>query len=232
MLVVCVPRLLLIAVTYTQPFLIQRAILFFGEPDSPRSRNVGYGLIAATFVIYTLRAFLNVQYKQRLTKIITQFRGAVISLVYEKTLHNMEGASPESAAVTLISSDLITCVNDMSYLNEVWASAIEVIIGIALLAHQMGALCVIPIFLYGASAFAQGKISVKFATVVREWNARWVRSLRVQKTANSPMNSTQTRLSLTGTALTAIKSLRMTGLAPSVKGELYPHHCVLLQPSL
>jgi len=119
-----VPRLLLVAITFTQPFLIQRAVSFFNEPESIHSRNIGYGLIGATFIIYLTKAGLNTGYRQLFCKAITSFRGAIIALIFEKTLEMQEGTTP--AAVALISSDVISCVNTMPMLNEVWASAIEV----------------------------------------------------------------------------------------------------------
>lgn len=46
------PRLCMIGFTYAQPFLISRAIDLMLEPRNTMSNNEGYGLIAATALIY------------------------------------------------------------------------------------------------------------------------------------------------------------------------------------
>lgn len=46
------PRLCLIGFKFAQPFLINRVIDFVGQSDTPESKNIGYGLIGATALIY------------------------------------------------------------------------------------------------------------------------------------------------------------------------------------
>jgi ATP-binding cassette subfamily C (CFTR/MRP) protein 1 len=46
------PRLLLIGLNYAQPFLFSRAINLLAEPIDQMTENYGYGLIAATALIY------------------------------------------------------------------------------------------------------------------------------------------------------------------------------------
>ena len=46
------PRLCLTGFKFAQPFLIHRVILFIAQPNSPESKNVAYGLIGATALIY------------------------------------------------------------------------------------------------------------------------------------------------------------------------------------
>ena len=45
-------RVCLIGFNYSQPFLITRVINFVGQPVTPNSKSVGYGLIGATALIY------------------------------------------------------------------------------------------------------------------------------------------------------------------------------------
>jgi ATP-binding cassette, subfamily C (CFTR/MRP), member 1 len=47
-----VPRLCLSGLTYAQPFLVERVILFISEPDTPTTKSIGYGLIAAYAIVY------------------------------------------------------------------------------------------------------------------------------------------------------------------------------------
>lgn len=47
------PRLCLICFSYAQPFLISAAVEFVAKPAALQNRNDGYGLIAATALVYT-----------------------------------------------------------------------------------------------------------------------------------------------------------------------------------
>ena len=46
-------RVCLIGFNYSQPFLVTRVIDFVDQPVTPNSKNIGYGLIGATALIYT-----------------------------------------------------------------------------------------------------------------------------------------------------------------------------------
>ncbi|KAL1961479.1 hypothetical protein VTN77DRAFT_1836 [Rasamsonia byssochlamydoides] len=80
------PRLCLIGFTYAQTFFIHRAISYLSEPDTPTIRNDRYGLIGAAALIYGGIAISTVHYKHQLFRLITMFRGEVISLIYTRTL--------------------------------------------------------------------------------------------------------------------------------------------------
>lgn len=49
---VVLPRLCLISFTFAQPFFIARVLRLLQEVDDDSSRRRGYGLIAATVLIY------------------------------------------------------------------------------------------------------------------------------------------------------------------------------------
>lgn len=46
------PRLCLVGLRFSQPFLIERSIKFSVEPPSRWNSNVGYGLIGAYILVY------------------------------------------------------------------------------------------------------------------------------------------------------------------------------------
>jgi len=214
LLAVCVPRFLLIPITFSQPFLIQRAINYFAEPDNAQSRNIGYGLIGAIFLIYLSRTLLNVQYRQRFAQVLTLFRGCCISLIYDSTL-TMIDSSKGSEAVTLMSADIQSCLGVLPSLNELWASLIEIVVAIYLLARQMGAFCIVPIICWSIMTFTQKQLAKKFGERVRNWNAK-----------------TQLRISTTAMALSAMRSLRMTGLADSIQNLISEQRATEIQASM
>lgn len=75
------------------------------------------------------------------------FRGAVVSIIYEKTLALPSDQYDESAAVTLMNIDIDWIVSSLELLNEVWARLIEIAIDIWLLERQLGAVCAAPIII-------------------------------------------------------------------------------------
>lgn len=214
LLAVCVPRFLLIPITFSQPFLIQRAVNYFAEPENTQSKNIGYGLIGATFLIYLSRTLLNVQYRQRFAQVLTLFRGCCISLIYDSTL-TMIDSSKGSEAVTLMSADLQSCLGVLPSLNELWASSIEIVVAIYLLARQMGAFCIVPIVCWSVMTITQKQLAKQFGERVKNWNAK-----------------TQLRISTTATALSAMRSLRMTGLADSIEKLISEQRATEIQASM
>lgn len=109
------PRVCLISFTWAQPFLISRLISFFEEPETSQTHNIGLGLIASAALIYTgiavspfpsdLRDLTNkmqictVRYMHQLYRTISMLRGALVGIIYGKTLLLQDGVYDESAAV-------------------------------------------------------------------------------------------------------------------------------------
>lgn len=148
------PRILAIGFTFTQPFLIQRILTLLSDSPERIEPAQGYGLIAATCLIYLGLAVLRLNYNQKVNRFTTMFRGAAVSLIYDKTLTTGDGHYDESAALTLMSADVDRIAASLTELNECWARAIEVAIGITLLARELGYICLMPVLLVvGRSAF-------------------------------------------------------------------------------
>jgi len=74
-------------------------------------------------------------------------RGALVGLIYNHTLVAPDGLFDESAAITLMSTDIDRITISMQSIHEIWARFIEVSIGIWLLERELGAVCVAPILL-------------------------------------------------------------------------------------
>ena len=77
-------------------------------------------------------------------RFVTKFRGATVALIYNRTLLLQDGVYDESAAVTLMSTDVDNISSVLVLLNECWAETLEVAIGIYLLARQIGWVCIMP----------------------------------------------------------------------------------------
>lgn len=80
-----------------------------------------------------------------LFRLITMFRGGMVSLIYDRVLTLREGAFDDSAAVSLMSNDVDQIAFCLEELNEVWSRLIEIAIGVPLLTLQLGWVSVIPL---------------------------------------------------------------------------------------
>lgn len=80
-----------------------------------------------------------------LYRVITMFRGATVSLIYNHTLSLQDGDYDVSAAVTLMSNDVDQITFCLEELHECWSRLLEVIIGLPLLTRQLGWIASMPL---------------------------------------------------------------------------------------
>jgi ATP-binding cassette, subfamily C (CFTR/MRP), member 1 len=72
-------------------------------------------------------------------------RGSLVTTIYRKTTEISLTALDNSAAVTLMSTDVERIVNGMRLMHEFWANLIQVFIATYLLQRELGVACVAPI---------------------------------------------------------------------------------------
>ena len=144
LLVAVPPRLALTAFTFAQPFLITRVSKFVIEPEVPLTSEIGFGLITATALIYMGLALTTANNQHKTYRVITAFRGSLVSLLYRGTLPMSSASVREASAVTLMSADVERVGTGMRYMHEVWASPIDIGLAIWLLEQQLGVASVAP----------------------------------------------------------------------------------------
>jgi ATP-binding cassette, subfamily C (CFTR/MRP), member 1 len=101
---VVLPRLALLAFTICQPLILNRLLVFLD--DTSQSINIGYGLIAAYGLVYSGIAFSQALYWHRNARSVTLLRGVLVSAVFSKAADLSITTTDDSAAVTLMSSDV------------------------------------------------------------------------------------------------------------------------------
>lgn len=99
-----VPRLLLLAFTICQPLVLSRFLDFLG--DSSQSANVGHGLVGAYGLVYLGIALSSSFYYQKSYRTVTMLRGILISAVFSRSTDLSITDIDNSAAVTLMSTDV------------------------------------------------------------------------------------------------------------------------------
>lgn len=74
-------------------------------------------------------------------------RGSLIGLIYHRSLGVESGKHDDGNAVTLLNSDVESIQSVGQMFHETWAQFLEVLIGTALLAKQIGWLSPVPLFI-------------------------------------------------------------------------------------
>ncbi|KAK1752219.1 ABC multidrug transporter [Echria macrotheca] len=193
------PRLALSVVTFSQPLLMKRVIAYVEGASSGAGAvdgNVAGGLIGATALIYVGIAVFKCISSHIMYQAVTMIRGALVGLIFKKTLNLDEKALAEAAPLTLMSTDVEGLVWGTVFIHEIWASAVELGIGIYLLYLEIGVACVLVVGPILVTTMLNEKVSSKIGPRQMAWN-----------------QGVQKRVTATSSMLGQMKGIKMTGLS-------------------
>lgn len=74
-------------------------------------------------------------------------RGAVVGLINNKSLNQRSNGYDDSRAVTLMSTDAHSVGQTASMIHDTLAQILEVVIGMTMLARQVGLVVLVPLFM-------------------------------------------------------------------------------------
>ncbi|KAI1116845.1 putative ATP-binding cassette transporter [Nemania sp. NC0429] len=187
------PRLALSAFTFAQPFLASSLIEFLdGDDNAPE--NHGYGLVGASFLVYTGIAICTGWYHYVTNKMTAKVRSGLITAISHKMLRIKQEKGVESKVLTLTISDIQRITTALRFSQEIWIAPVETGIGTWLLWRQVGpsSLAVLGIVLI--CTVASTFIGKRSATQQRVWLA-----------------ATERRIQATKHMLSSLKAIKMTG---------------------
>ena len=159
------PRLSLIVFRYSQPVLIRSAVRYLGSEAHQASFNAGSSVMMMAVVVYVglavgsplLTAYAceltqgqklsKVVYIHRIDRLRTIIRGAVVGLINRKSLEQHFSSYDDAKAVTLMSTDTENVCQSARFFHETWAQVIEVMIGTAMLAMEVGWIAPVPLII-------------------------------------------------------------------------------------
>ncbi|KAL6360528.1 hypothetical protein LRP88_06234 [Fusarium phalaenopsidis] len=189
------PRLAMIALSISQPFLVSHALRFLTMPASEATMNLGYGLIGAFALVFVGSAIITAWYEHLTFRAGAMVRGGLITLIYSKMMKLPTDDLNESSAITLMGNDVETLTEKLHMLLvESWANTITVGIAMWMLAAQLGAVCVAPIITAIISLILSGSIGKLMVP----------RQMVYQK-------ATQDRINFTSEVLSSMKPVKMLG---------------------
>lgn len=194
-----IPRLSLIFFRYMQSFLIHRVSHFVAQPVIEYTRNQGSGLTGTYGLVYLGLVFSQATYWHQTSRMVTMMRGALVTSIYAKTVELSATALDESAAVTLMSIDVQRICDSFAQLHEVWASIIELALGIWLLTKDIGLALLGPLIVMIGAVFATMAVSGHMRPAQKAWS-----------------EAIQTRIDVTSKMLESMKGVEMLDLGPTM----------------
>ncbi|TVY68841.1 ABC transporter FUM19 [Lachnellula suecica] len=189
-----IPRLFLILFRYSQPVLIKNSIQFVTSSPSDEGNNTGYWLVVSAVVIYSGLAISTSVYQQRLNKLKLLTRSALVGLIHDKTMISPSVTYDNGESTTLMSTDADSLDGIAEMLHEIWAQIVEVVVGLVLLAREVGWIWPLPVFLIFLCSHVSRYVAKQLRPRQRAWNM-----------------ATQSRVAATSCMLSAMKMVKMLG---------------------
>lgn len=193
LLAVVLPRLFLLAFTICQPLILNRFLDFLQNPSE--TDNYGYGLIGAYGLVYLGISISSSFYWHKAFRSLTMLRGILVSAIYFKTTELRVAPGDDSAAVTLMSTDVSLDRTNHSHplllsfltscqveaiiragreIHEFWANIIQIAIATWLLSTHIGYAASGPIIVSVVALIA----TIVFAPAAQKYQVIWVENVQ------------------------------------------------------
>ncbi|KAM0556988.1 hypothetical protein ACHAPJ_005667 [Fusarium lateritium] len=193
------PRIALIAFKFCQPFFIDSTLAYLQIPETSTTKNMGYGLIGAAFLIYAGIGVSTAFFGYYQEKAVYMIRGCLVAAIYQKTTQIKITAADDSAALTLMSTDVERILFGAWKAHDLWANTIEVAIGCWLLHEKLGV------------AFVSPLIVITVCALLLSWLVMFV-----SKRQSEWMTRIQNRVGLTANAISQMKLYKISGITEPV----------------
>ncbi|KAJ9475218.1 putative Metal resistance protein YCF1 (putative) [Pseudozyma hubeiensis] len=205
------PKLLFIAVSFAQPFLIERTTSYLRSTTQPQMAEPGYhgwGLVAAYALVYSLTALLTAHYQSIVDDSACRARRTLVSIIYQKSLrlnHDSAHSTGAGGATTLISADMERVCNGLVLIHELWASLLQIGIALWLAYDQISYAFLVPVVMTVISIGVTTYISNRMRSIV----VRWTKAMQIRvKTVTNVMNNI-TSIKLSSRFSTVTRQLSM-----------------------
>ncbi|TDZ40639.1 ABC transporter atnG [Colletotrichum spinosum] len=193
LLAVVPARVCLLAFTICQPLVLNRFLDFLQDPSE--SVNHGYGRIGAYGLVYLGMAVTSSFYWHQQFQSVAMLRGFLVASIYSKTMEVSVSSGDDSAAVTLMSTDVDAIIRACREVHEFWANAIQVAVATWILGTHIGYAAAAPIVVSVITLAA----TIATAPAAQKYQVSWVEGV-------------QKRIGVTSAMLGHVKSIKMSGL--------------------
>ncbi|ODA76961.1 hypothetical protein RJ55_07478 [Drechmeria coniospora] len=197
------PRLAYTGFSFSQPFLIERVLDFTAEEPNENKTKIACSLVGAYAISYIGLSLAYAVYQHKTYRLLTLYRGSLITMIFEKTLRIDSEAEENAEAITLMSADIDRIGSCMSMIHELYCGFLEAGIALWLLYRYLGVAVVAPIIWIIICLF----LGMPIAKAAGNAQTPWLEAIEV-------------RLSATAKALGSMKAIKMTGLADIVSTKI------------
>ncbi|KAK1622116.1 ABC transporter [Colletotrichum phormii] len=211
-----ITRLFLTAFTFCQPFLITATLSYMQTTKTPQSERYGQALVGAYVLTYLGLAVSRAAFSRHQFRFTTMLRAGLMSLIFKQTLALKADDLKDSAAVTLMGTDIERIVLTFNNLHQIWAAILEVSIAIFLLQRQIASASVVPVVISIVCAFGVIPVSKTIGRAQTAWIERLQKRVAVTASMLGDMKAIK-MLGLSGVLSTTITELRRVELKTSEK---------------
>ncbi|KAL3712035.1 hypothetical protein TMatcc_000730 [Talaromyces marneffei ATCC 18224] len=188
-------RTMEVGLNIVYPFLVQKAVTFLDTPTT--TINDGYGLLGGFFCVSVGIALVSPWSYHMTFRLMIMTRGALIPMIYSKLLQTKVKPADQSAALTLMTTDVEKIVETFwRLILDPWSCILQLGICVYLLYLQLGAVCCVPIIV----------IFVCFGLVA-------VASRRVPEYQNTWFKAVESRVNLTSHTISSMQSVKLLGIS-------------------
>ncbi|KAK4233348.1 putative ABC multidrug transporter [Achaetomium macrosporum] len=193
-----VPRLAVVGFKFCQPLFLERLLEYLAQPG-PLDANVGYGLIGASVLIYggiAISSALTWYFHHRLRTMISSI---LVTETFIQATKARIGTADDSAALTLMSTDVERIRVGFRTLHEIWACVIQAALASWMVYNRLGVAFVAAVGTVMVCSLGVG-ILIRFTgDSQRAW-----------------MAGVQKRVGLTSTVIAGMKNLKMSGFSAAI----------------
>ncbi|CRL21608.1 Cyclic peptide transporter [Penicillium camemberti] len=191
------PRLALLCFTFCQPLFLEKLLDYLSKTEL--DANVGYGFIGASLLIYSGLAISTGFYWYFHHRMRTMSKSILATEIFIKATEARIGTGDDSAAVTLMSTDMERIDTGLRNLHETWACIVQAALAGWMLYVRIGIPFVVPVGVVIICFIGLG-ILLKFTgDSQRSW-----------------MAGVQKRVGLTATVIASMKNLKISGLSITI----------------
>ncbi|KAF2489056.1 P-loop containing nucleoside triphosphate hydrolase protein [Lophium mytilinum] len=191
------PRLAVLGFTFCQPLFMEKLLEYLSRPEL--DANVGYGFIGASLLIYAGIAISSALYWYFHNRARTMIRTILVTEIFTKATRARIGIADDSAALTLISTDMERIRIGLRSLHDIWAGMIQAALAAWMLSNRLGVVFVAPIGLVTTCFIGLGILMSFAGDSQRAW-----------------MTGVQKRVGLTATVIANMKNLKISGLSAAI----------------
>ncbi|KAH7371052.1 P-loop containing nucleoside triphosphate hydrolase protein [Pyrenochaeta sp. MPI-SDFR-AT-0127] len=192
-----VPRLCMLGFTFCQPLLLESLTKYLSGPEL--DANIGYGFIGAAFFIYSGIAISMAFYWYFHNRARTMTRSILVTEIFIKATKARIALGDDSAALTLMSTDMERIRVGFRSLHEPWAASIQAALASWMLYNRLGVVFLVPIGMV--------MVCFTFLAILMNWTG---------DSQKAWMSGVQKRVGLTATVISSMKNLKISGLTSPV----------------